>query len=84
MVFEKMKLEGFGGNDEVRLKTVIKIPKLVVGRIIGKGGKNVRELQRTTGAMIKLPEDPSIQGEEVIVEIYGNFMATQVSEGGRE
>jgi len=81
MVFEKMKLEGFGGNEDVRLKTVIRIPKPVVGRIIGKGGKNVRDIQRATGAMIKLPEDPSVQGEEVAVEVYGNFMATQTAHG---
>jgi len=77
MIHEKMKMGGFGGNDDVRLKTIIRIPKSVVGRIIGKGGKNVRELQRTTGAMIKLPEDPSMQGDDVAVELYGNFMATQ-------
>ena len=29
---------------------------LQVGRIIGKGGTNVREMQRITGAVIKLPE----------------------------
>jgi len=78
MVFEKMKLEGFGGNEEVRLRTIIKIKKVAVGRIIGKSGKTVRELQRATGAMIRLPEDPSVQGEEVTVEVYGNFMSTQV------
>ena len=38
----------------------------------------VREIQRMTGAMIKLPEDPASQQEETIVEIFGNFMATQV------
>ena len=30
--------------------------KIQVGRIIGKGGTNVREMQRITGAVIKLPE----------------------------
>jgi len=79
MVFEKLKLEGFAGHDDVRLKTSLRIPKVVVGRIIGKGGKNVRELQRVTGAMVKLPEDPTTQGEEVTVEVYGNFMSIQVS-----
>ena len=74
-----MKLEGFAGNDEVRLKTSILVPKLSVGRIIGKSGKNVRELQRATGAMIKLPEDPTTQGDEVTVDIIGNFIATRVS-----
>ena len=79
MVFEKLKLEGFAGHDDVRLKTSLRIPKVVVGRIIGKGGKNVRELQRVTGAMVKLPEDPTTQGEEVTVEVYGNLMSIQVN-----
>jgi len=77
MVFEKLKVEGFAGNDDVRLKTSLRVPKIVVGRIIGKGGKNVRELQRVTGAMVKLPEDPSTQGDEVTVEVFGNFMSIQ-------
>jgi len=79
LVFEKLKLEGFAGHDEVRLKTSLRVPKVVVGRIIGKGGKNVRELQRMTGAMVKLPEDPTTQGDEVTVEVFGNFMSVQVS-----
>jgi insulin-like growth factor 2 mRNA-binding protein 1 len=77
MVFEKLKMEGFAGNDDVRLKTSLRIPKVAVGRIIGKGGKNVRELQRVTGAMVKLPEDPTTQGDEVVVEVFGSFMSIQ-------
>ena len=37
----------------------------------------MRDIQRMTGAMVKLPEDQSNQGDEVVVEVYGNFMATQ-------
>lgn len=81
MVFEKLKLEGFSGHDDVRLKTSLRVPKMVVGRIIGKAGKNVRELQRVTGAMVKLPEDPTTQGEEVTVEVFGNFMSIQGAHG---
>ena len=80
-MFEKMKIEGFSGNDDVRLKTTIRIPKSTVGRIIGKGGKNVREIQRLTGGIIKLPQDQTqiLQAvEDVPVEVYGNFMAAQV------
>jgi insulin-like growth factor 2 mRNA-binding protein 1 len=79
-VFEKMKLEGFSGNDDVRLMTMIRVPCSTVGRIIGKGGKNVREIQRMTGSIIKLPHERSAQqgpGDEVVVEVHGNFMATQ-------
>ena len=71
-------MEGFAGHDEVRLKTSIEVPKHLVGRVIGKAGKNVRELQRLTGALIKLPEDPTTQGEQVAVDIFGNFLATRV------
>jgi len=86
-VFEKMKLEGFAGYDDVRLKTGIKVPKTVLGRIIGKGGKTVREIQHSTGVIIKLPSNelPSNTAEEtdelsdgVFVTVYGSFVTTQV------
>lgn len=71
-------MEGFSGNDDVRLKTVIRVPKNTVGRIIGKGGKNVREIQRLTGGIVKLPQQDQMIGDIVQVEVFGNFMATQV------
>ncbi len=40
-IFEKMKQEGYAGNEDVRLRTAIHVPKAMVGRVIGKGGKNV-------------------------------------------
>lgn len=51
-----------------------------MGRIIGKGGQNVRELQRVTGSIIKLPEhnaDPPAD-EETTVHIIGQFFSVQV------
>ena len=30
--------------------------------------------------MIKIPEDPQAQGEEVLVEILGNFMQTSMAQ----
>lgn len=84
-VFEKMKLEGFAGYDDVRLKTAIKVPRAVVGRIIGKGGKTVKDIQHSTGVIIKLPsntaeeaEEAQEQEDEVFVTVYGNFLTTQV------
>jgi len=76
-IFEKLRQEGFSGNDDVRLCTVIFVTRSVVGRVIGKGGKNVRDIQRMTGAMVKLPEDHEAQSDEMPVEIFGNFPATQ-------
>jgi len=40
-IFEKLKQEGFSGNDDVRLRTAITVPRNMVGRVIGKAGKNV-------------------------------------------
>jgi len=82
-VFEKMKVEGFAGYDDVRLKTAIKVPKAFVGRIIGKGGKTVKDIQHASGVIIKLPSDTDDEADEdddaVFVTIYGSFIATQVS-----
>ncbi|ESN92161.1 hypothetical protein HELRODRAFT_181785 [Helobdella robusta] len=78
MVFERMKMEGFAGHEEVRLKTTITVPRQLVGRLIGKSGKNVRELQRFTGAMIKLPDDANMQGDQVAVDVVGHYLATRV------
>lgn len=50
-----------------------------VGRIIGKGGQNVRELQRVTGSIIKLPEHSAATpaDEETTVHIIGPFFSVQ-------
>ena len=104
-----MKQEGYGGIDDVRLRTSMVVPKSAIGRIIGKSGKNVKDIQHSTGAIIKLlskvdialpfqvdksagpasvsSEDSSSSGvkdtvtdtDDVIVDVYGNFLATQVS-----
>jgi len=115
-----MKLEGFASADgEVRLRTTITVPHSTAGRVIGKGGKNVREIQRISGALIKLPThsfhtsqqeppagaaavsmtpgavvgtseaDPAegtssgvtslTSTDDIVVQVYGNFIATQVS-----
>ena len=59
-----------------------------VGRIIGKGGANVRELQRLTGAVIKFPSaatenssgnaNSSPVAEHTSVHINGSFYSVQV------
>jgi len=63
----------------VRLCTEVQVPSKLVGRIIGKGGQNVRELQRVTGAQVKIPEDAATQdeNEDTLVRIIGNFNASQ-------
>ena len=44
-IFDKLKQEGWFGAEEGRLTSQITIPGVLVGRVIGKGGVNVRELQ---------------------------------------
>ncbi|CAH1102306.1 unnamed protein product [Psylliodes chrysocephalus] len=79
LIFEKMREEGFvAGSDDVRLTVEIMVPSSQVGRIIGKGGQNVRELQRVTGSVIKLPEQgTSPQDDETTVHIIGPFFSVQ-------
>ncbi|XP_013179170.1 PREDICTED: insulin-like growth factor 2 mRNA-binding protein 1 isoform X7 [Papilio xuthus] len=82
LIFEKMREEGFmSGSDDVRLTIEIVVASSQVGRIIGKGGQNVRELQRVTGSLIKLPEQPPPTGaqpdHETTVHIVGPFYSVQ-------
>ncbi|XP_035893753.1 insulin-like growth factor 2 mRNA-binding protein 1 isoform X2 [Anopheles stephensi] len=80
LIFEKMREEGFvSGTDDVRLTVEIFVPSAQVGRIIGKGGQNVRELQRVTGSIIKLPEHTASApvDEETTVHIIGPFFSVQ-------
>lgn len=82
MIFDKLRDEGFvPATEEVRLTVEILVPSSQVGRIIGRGGSNVRELQRVTGSIIKLPTQGSTDGSEdtTTVHIIGHFLATQVS-----
>ena len=82
LIFEKMREEGFvAGTEDVRLTIEILVPSTQVGRIIGKGGQNVRELQRVTGSIIKLSEQQSTSpsaDEEATVQIIGPFFSVQV------
>ena len=66
------------------------MPTSQIGRIIGKGGSSVRELQKITGANVKFPEQQQQQqqqaqqaanvGEDSPVHIIGSFYASQVSQ----
>jgi len=63
-IYEKIRQERFATDENVKLRAEIQVPSHIVGRIIGKAGKNVRELQRTTGATIKLPEDIALNQQQ--------------------
>ncbi|KIH63639.1 KH domain protein [Ancylostoma duodenale] len=57
LIFNRVAEQSQHLIDEVKLRTELTVPSRLVGRIIGKGGQNVRELQRITGASVKIPED---------------------------
>ncbi|RWS27419.1 insulin-like growth factor 2 mRNA-binding protein 1 isoform X1, partial [Leptotrombidium deliense] len=78
MIFRKVGYEGLSGPQEATLKVEIFVPSTQVGRIIGKGGTTVRELQRLTHAIIKLPEEGhGTTAEETPVHMIGDFLSTQ-------
>ena len=82
LIYEKLKIEGFADphDGDVTLTIEMFVPSSQVGRIIGKGGANVRELQRLTGAVIKLPEQLSPPPkDETSVVIMGKWIQALVS-----
>ncbi|XP_009321180.1 PREDICTED: insulin-like growth factor 2 mRNA-binding protein 2 [Pygoscelis adeliae] len=80
-IFGKLKEENFfNPKEEVKLEAHIKVPSFAAGRVIGKGGKTVNELQNLTSAEVIVPRDQTPdENEEVIVKIIGHFFASQDS-----
>uniref|UniRef100_F1KZW5 Insulin-like growth factor 2 mRNA-binding protein 1 n=1 Tax=Ascaris suum TaxID=6253 RepID=F1KZW5_ASCSU len=78
-IYQRVAEQSYHYLDEVRLCTEISVPSKLVGRIIGKGGQNVRELQRVTGAQVKIPDDAGEDEtqESTTVRVLGNFQASQ-------
>uniref|UniRef100_A0A3P8Q111 RRM domain-containing protein n=1 Tax=Astatotilapia calliptera TaxID=8154 RepID=A0A3P8Q111_ASTCA len=79
-IFGKLKEENFfSAKEEVKLETHIKVPSSAAGRVIGKGGKTVNELQNLTSAEVIVPRDQTPdENDEVFVKISGHFFASQV------
>uniref|UniRef100_A0A8C7XIX3 Insulin-like growth factor 2 mRNA binding protein 2a n=1 Tax=Oryzias sinensis TaxID=183150 RepID=A0A8C7XIX3_9TELE len=79
-IFGKLKEENFfSAKEEVKLETHIKVPSSAAGRVIGKGGKTVNELQNLTSAEVIVPRDQiPDENDEVFVKISGHFFASQV------
>nr|CAB3255462.1 insulin-like growth factor 2 mRNA-binding protein 1 [Phallusia mammillata] len=77
-IFDKLKQEGFFNEQDEKLTSEMTIPASIVGRVIGKGGNNVRELQRLTSSEVVIPRQSETEGlEEVPVKIVGHFFAIQ-------
>jgi len=68
--------------DELTLTAEVIVPSRIVGRIIGKGGQNIRELQKITHATVKVPEQPKSGNAwqlpiETPVRVIGSFFSLQ-------
>ncbi|KFQ15888.1 Insulin-like growth factor 2 mRNA-binding protein 2, partial [Leptosomus discolor] len=81
-IFGKLKEENFfNPKEEVKLEAHIKVPSFAAGRVIGKGGKTVNELQNLTSAEVIVPRDQTPdENKEVIVKIIGHFFASQTAQ----
>ncbi|KAG9340838.1 hypothetical protein JZ751_020030 [Albula glossodonta] len=81
-IFGKLKEENFfTAKEEVKLETHIKVPSSAAGRVIGKGGKTVNELQNLTNAEVIVPRDQTPdENDEVFVKIIGHFFASQTAQ----
>ncbi|XP_074413983.1 insulin-like growth factor 2 mRNA-binding protein 1 [Zonotrichia albicollis] len=81
-IYGKLKEENFfGPKEEVKLETHIRVPASAAGRVIGKGGKTVNELQNLTAAEVVVPrEQTPDENEQVIVKIIGHFYASQMAQ----
>ncbi|OXB74567.1 UNVERIFIED_CONTAM: hypothetical protein H355_006437, partial [Colinus virginianus] len=78
-IYGKLKEENFfGPKEEVKLEAHIKVPSYAAGRVIGKGGKTVNELQNLTSAEVVVPRDQTPdENDQVVVKITGHFYACQ-------
>ncbi|XP_066571683.1 insulin-like growth factor 2 mRNA-binding protein 3 isoform X1 [Amia ocellicauda] len=81
-LFGKLKEENFfGPKEEVKLEAHIKVPSYAAGRVIGKGGKTVNELQNLTSAEVVVPRDQTPdENDQVIVKITGHFYSSQLAQ----
>uniref|UniRef100_UPI0037E7595D insulin-like growth factor 2 mRNA-binding protein 2a isoform X2 n=1 Tax=Semicossyphus pulcher TaxID=241346 RepID=UPI0037E7595D len=81
-IYTKLKEEKFfSAKEEVKLETHIKVPSTAAGRVIGKGGKTVNELQNLTSAEVIVPRDQTPdENDEVFVKINGHFFANQTAQ----
>lgn len=78
----KLKEENFfGPKEEVKLETHIKVAASAAGRVIGKGGKTVNELQNLSSAEVVVPRDQvPDENDQVVVKIIGHFYASQLAQ----
>ncbi|XP_064613636.1 insulin-like growth factor 2 mRNA-binding protein 2 isoform X2 [Liolophura sinensis] len=79
-IYDKIKSDGYLASDDHCIKLEIKVPQKVIGRIIGKGGQNLREMMRVSGAKVVLGQSEEENEEEVPVQVIGEFHSIQAAQ----
>lgn len=82
LLFDKLREEGYGTClEDVRLPLEISVPSSHVGRIVGKRGANVRQIQRSSGAQIRLPQPTAEQLQRPVtqLQLVGSFYSVQAA-----
>ena len=69
-IYEKIRQEKFASDEDVKLKAELHVPANMIGRIIGKSGKNLQEIQKSTGATIMLPENRGITVNNILTKSF--------------
>jgi transcription antitermination factor NusA-like protein len=81
MIYQRVAETSTMFFSEVALNTEVFVPTGIVGRIIGKNGQNVKELQRITNSIVKVFEEANVCSEEAketnSVRVTGNFFSVQ-------
>lgn len=60
-------------------RTQINIPSNTVGKVIGRGGARIQEIQSRSGARVKVAKTGNYGGE-TLVDIFGEVAARQEAE----
>uniref|UniRef100_A0A8D0E6A5 K Homology domain-containing protein n=1 Tax=Salvator merianae TaxID=96440 RepID=A0A8D0E6A5_SALMN len=68
-------------EEQMKLEAHIKVPSWAAGRIVGRGGKTVCELQRLTNAQVVIPRGQlPDENDEVVVRIFGHFYGCRLAQ----
>lgn len=64
LIYRKISIES--GKSDISLMVEIRVPSQYVGKIIGKGGNTVKQLQAQTRTTIRLPDEKPPQQQQAV------------------
>lgn len=83
LIYRKVASES--RKSDISLMVEIHVPSKLVGKIIGKGGATVKQIQKQSRATIRLPDEKPSPSEtenenETTVQITGDFHSSQMAQ----